>query len=101
MITSSSWWNINPEFLTTDTSTFYQYDAGDYTIIIEACDSSESCITIEKIVPNLYWAEDLGSTVDPTVLPEPAGDENIPAPGIGITLAGIAIALFASRKRQD
>ncbi len=27
LISSSSWWNINPEFLTTDTSTFYQYDA--------------------------------------------------------------------------
>ena len=80
---------------------FWQYTAGDYTIIIEACDSSESCITIEKIVPNLYWAEDIGSTVDPTVLPEPAGEDSMPAPGIAITLAGIAVALFASRKRQD
>ena len=79
---------------------FYNYDAGDYTIVIEACDSSNSCVTVEKIVPNLYWAEDIGPTVDPAVLPEPA-EEGMPAPGIGITLAGIAIALFASRKRQD
>tara|TARA_B100001287_G_scaffold226913_1_gene196772 strand:+ start:2303 stop:4648 length:2346 start_codon:yes stop_codon:yes gene_type:complete len=27
LIDSRSWWNINPEFLTTDTSIFYQYDA--------------------------------------------------------------------------
>ena len=74
---------------------FYQYQAGDYTIIIEACDSSELCTTIEKIVPNLYWAEDTGPTVDPTVITEPAGEESMPAPGIAITLAGIAVALFA------
>ena len=79
---------------------FYNYDAGDYTIIIEACDSSNTCVTVEKIVPNLYWAEDIGPTVDPAVLPEPA-EESMPAPGIGIALAGIVIALFASRKRQD
>jgi hypothetical protein len=80
---------------------FYNYEAGDYTIVIEACDSSGACVTVEKLVPNLYWAEETGPTVDPTVLPEPAIDESMPAPGIGITLAGIAIALFASRKRQD
>ena len=79
---------------------FYKYDAGDYTIVIEACDSSNTCVTVEKMVPNLYWAEDIGPTVDPAVLPEPA-EESMPAPGIGIALAGIAIALFASRKRQD
>ena len=80
---------------------FYNYEAGDYTIVIEACDSSGACVTVEKLVPNLYWAEETGPTVDPTVLPEPAIDESMPAPGIGITLAGIAIALFASRKKQD
>ena len=62
---------------------------------------SDACVTVEKLVPNLYWAEDIGSTVDPTVLPEPAGEDSMPAPGIAITLAGIAVALFASRKRQD
>ena len=80
---------------------FYNYEAGDYTIVIEACDSSGACVTVEKIVPNLYWAEDTGPTVDPTVITEPAGEESMPAPGIAITLAGIAVALFASRKRQD
>ena len=79
---------------------FYNYDAGDYTIVIEACDSSNSCVTVEKIVPNLYWAEDTGPTVDPTVEPV-IDEESMPAPGIAIALAGIAIALFASRKRQD
>lgn len=80
---------------------FYNYDAGDYTIVIEACDSSGACVTVEKIVPNLYWAEDTSPTVDPTVITEPVGEESMPAPGIAITLAGIAVALFASRKRQD
>ena len=61
----------------------------------------QNYVTIEKIVPNLYWAEDTGPTVDPTVITEPAGEESMPAPGIAITLAGIAVALFASRKRQD
>ena len=76
---------------------FYNYDAGDYTIVIQGCDSSGACVSVEKIVPNLYWVEDI---IDDVALPEPAPDEAMPAPGIGILLAGIAIALFASRKRQ-
>ncbi|CAI8268856.1 MAG: Uncharacterised protein [Methanobacteriota archaeon] len=76
---------------------FYDYDAGDYTIVIQGCDSSGACVSVEKIVPNLYWVEDI---IDDVALPEPAPDEAMPAPGIGILLAGIAIALFASRKRQ-
>lgn len=79
---------------------FYNYDAGDYTIVIEGCDSSNSCVTIEKVVPNLYWAEEI-LDVDPSLLQEPASDsEAMPAPGIGILLTGIAIALFASRKQD-
>ncbi|MED5271590.1 MAG: hypothetical protein VX613_01730, partial [Candidatus Thermoplasmatota archaeon] len=33
---------------------FYNYDAGDYTIVIQGCDSSGACVSVEKIVPNLY-----------------------------------------------
>ena len=78
---------------------FYNYDAGDYTIVIEGCDSSGACVTIEKIVPNLYWAEAI-SDIDPDLLPTPSTDDAMPAPGFGIALAGIGIALFASRKRE-
>ena len=78
---------------------FYNYDAGEYTIVIQGCDSSGACTTVEKVVPNLYWAE---PTQEPIVdMPVTTDDEGMmPAPGIGITLAGIAIALFASRKRE-
>ena len=77
---------------------FYNYDAGDYTIVIQGCDSSGACVSVEKIVPNLYWVEDI---IDDAVIePAPVIDDAMPAPGIGIVLAGIAIALFASRKQQ-
>jgi len=77
---------------------FYNYDAGDYTIVIQGCDSSGACVSVEKIVPNLYWVEEI---IDDAVIePAPVIDDAMPAPGIGIVLAGIAIALFASRKRQ-
>jgi len=79
---------------------FYNYDAGDYTIVIQGCDSSGACVSVEKIVPNLYWVEDI---IDDLPVPEPdlsSTDGALPAPGIGIVLAGVAIALFASRKRQ-
>ncbi len=79
---------------------FYNYDAGDYTIVIQGCDSSGACVSVEKIVPNLYWVEDI---IDDLPVPEPdlsSTDDAMPAPGIGIVLAGVAIALFASRKRQ-
>ena len=77
---------------------FYNYDAGDYTIVIQGCDSSGACVSVEKIVPNLYWVEDI---IDDAVIePAPVIDDAMPAPGIGVVLAGIAIALFASRKQQ-
>ncbi len=79
---------------------FYNYDAGDYTIVIQACDASDGCTSVEKIVPNLYWvAEITNPIIEPS--PEPSAEDGgmMPAPGIGITLAGIAIALFASRKK--
>ena len=77
---------------------FYAYDAGDYKIVIEGCDSSGTCFAVEKVVPNLYWVED---TIDISV-PEPAPDKidegMMPAPGVGITLMGVLIALFVSRR---
>jgi hypothetical protein len=79
---------------------FYNYDAGDYTIVVQACDASDVCTSVEKIVPNLYWVAEI---TDPNIEPMPPPEEEdgmIPAPGIGITLAGIAIALFASRRRK-
>ncbi len=77
---------------------FYNYAAGSYSIEIEGCDSSNSCVTVEKTVTNLYWAEDI---TEPIIeqLPEP--ENSTPAPGVVVSLAAIAIALFASRKRES
>ncbi len=79
---------------------FYNYDAGDYTIVVEACDVSGACSSVEKTVTNQYWITEIAEPIND---PVPSVEEDggmMPAPGIGITLAGIAIALFASRKRE-
>jgi len=90
---------VNGAEWTTAGIPFYAYDAGDYTIVIQACDASDVCKSVEKIVPNLYWAEAIND-IDPDQLPTPSTDDAMPAPGFGIALAGIGIALFASRKRE-
>lgn len=79
---------------------FWQYEPGEYTIVIQACDSSESCVTAEKTISNLYWAEDISNVIDSDLV-IPSDSESTPAPGFIIALTGIMIALFISRKHES
>ncbi len=78
---------------------FWKYEPGDYTIVIQACDSSNACVNVEKTVSNLYWAEDISNVVDSDLV-VPKDDESTPAPGIIISLTGVLIALFVSKRNH-